>query len=57
LCQGEDADIRYKEIFLYYRFLKQPELKPTQLIPPNSLTKLNRFLQKASQKISRTLAN
>jgi hypothetical protein len=57
LCQGEDADIRYKEIFLHYRFLKQPELKPTQLIPPNSLTKINRFLQKASQKLSRTLAN
>lgn len=57
LCEGEDADIRYKDIFLYYRFMKQPELKPTQLIPPNSLTKINRFLQKASQKISRTLAN
>ena len=25
LCQGEDADIHYKEEFLYYRFLKEPE--------------------------------
>jgi hypothetical protein len=56
LCQGEDADIRYKDIFLYYRFLKQPELRPQTLTPPNSLTKVNRLLQKAAQKISRTFA-
>ncbi|MBF2018954.1 MAG: methionine synthase [Hydrococcus sp. C42_A2020_068] len=56
LCRGEDADIRYKDIFLYYRFLKQPELRPARLIPPSLLTKVNRFLQKAAQKISRMLA-
>lgn len=55
LCLGEDADIRYKDIFLHYRFLKQPDLKPKQLTQPNSLTKINRFLQKATQKITRTL--
>jgi hypothetical protein len=56
LCQGEDVNIRYQDNFLYYRFLKQPELKPAQLNPPSSLAKVNRFLQKAAQKISRTLA-
>lgn len=35
LSQGEDVDIRYKDIFLHYRFLKNPEQKPKQLKPPS----------------------
>jgi hypothetical protein len=46
LCKGEDADIRYKDVFLYYRFLKQPELKPRELKPASLLVKTNRNLQK-----------
>ena len=53
LCQGEDVDIRYKEEFLYYRFLKQPDLKPKQLKPPSMATKTNRFIKKAVSKIKR----
>lgn len=53
LCQGEDVDIPFKEIFLYYRFLKQPEQKPTVLRPPNLIAKVNRLLQKATKKLVR----
>jgi hypothetical protein len=57
LCRGEDANIRYKDTFLYYRFLKEPDRRPSHLTPPSLGTKFNRILQKAVQKISRTLAN
>ncbi len=51
LCKGEDVDIRYKDVFLYYRFLKQPELKPRELKPASLLVKTNRNLQKIIKKI------
>ncbi len=51
LCQGEDTNINYQDIFLYYRFLKNPEQKPTELIPPSSLTKATRKLQGIMSKI------
>ncbi len=43
LCQGYDADIRYKDEFLYYRFLKNPEQRPKEL-------KSQGWLEKSSQK-------
>jgi hypothetical protein len=46
LSQGEAGNIRYQDIFLHYRFLKEPEKRPTQLKPPNFLTKAGRNLQK-----------
>jgi hypothetical protein len=49
LCKGEDVDIRFKEIFLHYRFLKQPEKKPLVLKEATPLTKTYRFLKKLSQ--------
>lgn len=52
LSQGEDVNIRYKEEFLYYRFWKNLEDKPTVLRQPNLMTKLNRKLQKSIKKIS-----
>lgn len=55
LCKGEDVDIRYKDIFLHYRFLKQPEQKPQQLKQASSLTKMSRKTQKVINKIKRTL--
>lgn len=57
LCQGEDADIRYKDIFLHYRFLKQPELRPKQLKPPSLYAKANRLLQKTVSKVKRLMAD
>lgn len=51
LCKGEDVDIRYKDIFLYYRFMKQPDHKPKQLKSPSLFVKTNRHLQNFVQKI------
>lgn len=56
LCQGEDVNIRYKDVFLYYRFMKQPEQKPKELKPPSILTKTNRNIQKVVKKIQKTIA-
>jgi hypothetical protein len=56
LCKGEDVDIRYKDVFLSYRFLKQPELKPTELKSPSLFVKSNRNLQTVLQKIKRTIS-
>jgi len=53
LCQGEDVKIRYQDIFLHYRFIKQPERKPQVLKPPNLLQKNNRKIQKAMQKLKK----
>ncbi len=56
LCQGEDVNIRYKDVFLYYRFLQQPEQKPKELKPPNILVKTSRNIQLIVKKIQRTLS-
>lgn len=44
LCQGYDADIKYKDEFLYYQFLKNPEPRPKKL-------KSQSCLEKSSEKI------
>ena len=51
LSQGEDVAVLFRDEFLHYRFLKQPERKPQQLKPANIVTKVNRLLQKSVQKI------
>ncbi|MHC5829977.1 MAG: Npun_R2821/Npun_R2822 family protein, partial [Nostoc sp.] len=51
LSQGEDVSIHYKNEFLYYRFLKNPEQKPKNLKAPSMLAKTNRFIKKAVNKI------
>lgn len=56
LTQGEDVNIRYQDVFLYYRFLKQPEQKPKVLQKTSILTKTNRKFQKIMAKIQRNLA-
>ncbi|MDJ0845158.1 Npun_R2821/Npun_R2822 family protein [Crocosphaera sp.] len=56
LCQGEDAKINYKDVFLHYRFLKNPEQKPREFIQPSSLTKAGRKLQGIMGKIKRTIS-
>ncbi|WP_422614236.1 Npun_R2821/Npun_R2822 family protein [Brasilonema bromeliae] len=56
LCQGEDVDIRYKNEFLYYRFLKEPEKRPKQLKPPSIVVKTHRFMQKVKSRIERTIS-
>ncbi len=56
LCQGEDADIRYKDVFLHYRFLKEPAQKPQHLTPPNPLTQVSRKMNILMNKIKRTIS-
>ncbi|KAB8333507.1 methionine synthase [Scytonema tolypothrichoides VB-61278] len=57
LCQGENVDIRYKNEFLHYRFLKEPEKRPQQLKPPSMVDKTNRFIQKVKSRIERTISS
>jgi len=52
LCQGECVDVRYKEVFLHYRFLKQPEQKPKYLKAPGLLAQASRYLGKIANKFS-----
>jgi len=54
LSQGEDVGIRYQNEFLHYRFLKQPEKKPSQLKSANIFTKTNRLLQKTVEKLKQS---
>ncbi|MEH2411830.1 Npun_R2821/Npun_R2822 family protein [Nostoc sp.] len=56
LCQGEDVNICYREEFLYYRFLKEPEKRPQQLKQPSIPTKSNRLIQKVVKKLQITLS-
>lgn len=51
LCSGEDVDIRYREEFLHYRFLKQPENKPQKFYSPNLSKKIYRLYEKTAKKV------
>jgi hypothetical protein len=52
LSRGEDANIRYKEIFLHYRFLKQPTQRPKHLKSPNFSRQAVRYLRRIASKLS-----
>ncbi|MFP4101130.1 Npun_R2821/Npun_R2822 family protein [Coleofasciculus sp.] len=56
LCQGEDVNICYKDIFLYYRFLKQPEQRPKTLKRPNQLTTMKRLLNKRLNQVKKRIS-
>jgi hypothetical protein len=47
--------IPHKDVFLHYRFLKNPEDKPTQLHQPKLATKVERFRNKIIKKMKRLL--
>lgn len=53
LSKGEDVDVRFKDIFLHYRFLKQPEQKPLVLKAASFQIKANRLFGKVTQKVSK----
>ena len=44
LCAGEDVEIPYRKVFLYYRYLNSPERQP-KLAPLNLLVRLWRNLK------------
>ncbi|CAD0229211.1 Methionine synthase [Planktothrix agardhii] len=56
LSQGEDVHIPYQDVFLHYRFLKQPELKPQKLKFPSFWVKMKRNLGNITQKIKKKFA-
>ncbi|MDC0831862.1 methionine synthase [Geitlerinema sp. CS-897] len=53
LCQGEEVDIPYREIFLHYRFLKEPEKRPKEFKPPSISTQFNRAIQSGLKKLQK----
>ncbi|KAM3114522.1 Npun_R2821/Npun_R2822 family protein [Phormidesmis sp. 146-33] len=53
LCQGELNNIPYKEVFLHYRFLKEPEQKPALLKPASPIIQVGRLLNKTAAKIKK----
>jgi hypothetical protein len=56
LCQGEDVDIRYRETFLYYRFLKNLEQRPLKFNKPSFITQATRKLGNIISKIKRVIS-
>ncbi|BAU15117.1 hypothetical protein LEP3755_56740 [Leptolyngbya sp. NIES-3755] len=38
LCQGEEASIPYRDLFLHYRYLKSPHDRPTEFKVPNRIS-------------------
>ncbi|MGK7933829.1 MAG: Npun_R2821/Npun_R2822 family protein [Microcystaceae cyanobacterium] len=57
LCKGIDANICYKDVFLHYRFLRNPEQKPTQLKPPSLMSQFSKKMQKLVSKVKRLQSN
>jgi hypothetical protein len=55
LCKGEDTNIPHQEVFLYYRFMNQPEQAPTSLKKADFKVIIYQFLQKAVQKMKKKL--
>jgi hypothetical protein len=52
LCQGENVDFPYRNVFLYYRYLHDPASHPSltgKLIPYQSPQRWRRYLQRLAQ--------
>lgn len=56
LSQGEDVNIPHRDVFLHYRFLKQPNDKPSRLAQPSFLMRSQRFKDKVVKKIKSLIA-
>jgi hypothetical protein len=55
LVQGEDVGIRYQEIFLHYRFLRNLDQKPEALKSPDLLTQVSRSSQTFTRKLHKKI--
>lgn len=42
VCAGENIDFPYRDLFLHYRFLREPEKRPIFTAPPKSYTEVSR---------------
>lgn len=61
LSQGKNVGIPYQDIFLHYRFLKNPDQKPKKLksmgLLERNSKKLRKMLQKQKARLSRKFSN
>jgi hypothetical protein len=55
LAQGEDVGIRYQDIFLRYRFLRNLDQKPATLKSPDLWTQISRRSQSFAKKINKKI--
>jgi hypothetical protein len=55
LAQGEDVGIRYQDIFLRYRFLRNLDQKPEVLKSPDLLTQIRRSSQAFAKRINKKI--
>ncbi|MCU0547893.1 MAG: sugar transferase [Leptolyngbya sp. Prado105] len=46
LCQGENVAIPYRDLFLHYRYLNQPELRPAIFAAPKQPHVVSQFVQR-----------
>ena len=51
LCQGENIDFPYRDIFLHYRYLHEPEKRPKLSGKPKLYNAKPSFFQKVKQKL------
>ena len=56
LCKGEDIDINYRDEFLYYRFLKEPEKRPQEFKQPGLASKTNIIFKKIVNKVKMAIS-
>ena len=52
LCRGENLDFSYRDLFLYYRYLKNPEQRPVLKGSPKPLNSSPSFFQKINRKLT-----
>ena len=52
LAEGKDRSVAYKNIFLYYRFYKEPQNRPKTLQYSNLMVKGKVIFEKAAKKLS-----
>jgi len=55
LCQGENLDVPYRDVFLHYRFLRDPDLRPTFSGKPKPYNPAPTLLQRAKRKLKRMM--
>jgi hypothetical protein len=51
VCAGENVKFSYRELFLYYRFLHEPEKRPRFKSRSKPYNQSSNFVQKAFQKL------
>ncbi|MBZ8183301.1 Npun_R2821/Npun_R2822 family protein [Oscillatoria salina] len=57
LAKGKDVDIPHKNVFLHYRFLKEPENKPEKFQYPNLLQKTKKKIYQFGRKLKAKMYN